>query len=98
MMTNKKISLTIGILALLLVVVACEFFLHSTSGEKKKQESTQIIFIGKNKSLESAKVKFINTAGDTIAEKELDDQGKTKDVPIEDVYLKINQKESNDEL
>jgi len=100
-MRRHKKLVTFVIFIALLIFFACESLLHTTSHDSdngKKQKPTEFIFVSKNKNLGDANVLFINTAGDTITERKLDEGSKLKELPAKNVYLKISQKETDNGL
>ncbi len=96
-MKNKKLIICAAIFAFLAIFTACDFLLR-TDDLQNEEISTELVFVGKNKTLGNANLQFVGTNGEKIAEKKLDENAKIATIPAEQIYLKITQKETDDEL
>ncbi len=92
----KKI-LGVAIFISLLVGVACQILLQ-TPPHQEETPINDVVFVGKSKNLKNAKIQMFNINGNKFRETNLSENGRLEEIPSHNLYLKINQKETDDGL
>ncbi len=83
----------------LLLFFACQMLLQTTRPQEQKTSPIKdVVFVGKSKNLNNAKIQILDADGNKIEQTNLSEDSRLGEIPQQSIYLRIDQKESNNEL